>query len=281
MASRTPPYSIELLIEFRRKHPTWGARKLIAALQVMHPMVEFPAASTANELLRRHGLIREQRRERRWTRQHSVEMRQLAGPNSTWAIDFKGQFRFRNGGWCYPLTITDLASRKIIRCTALRSTELEACWSVIESAFREFGLPYVIRSDNGTPFRAPRSELGLSVLAIRFIELGVDVEYIERGKPQQNGSHERMHRTLQADCLRKPADDLEAQQAAFDAFVREFNSERPHDALALQTPDAVYAPSARCRVSCLDRYTRATCRRGWSMPTGASPGAERTSSAAP
>jgi len=246
IAHKTPPWTEELLVALRKQHPTWGPKKLVAVLQAQHPAIEFPAPSTAGAILKKRGLVQAQRRTRR---PHAsltpFEPRPVTGPNSTWCADFKGQARLRNGQLCYPATLTDAFSRKILRCQALSTTAREPTQLVWESAFREHGLPAAIRTDNGPPFAASNSIMRLSELAVFLIELGIEPELIEPASPQQNGSHERMHRTLKAETMARPAADFSEQQQRFDAFVREFNQERPHEALGQRPPDSVYGPSHR------------------------------------
>jgi transposase InsO family protein len=246
MAHKTPPWTEELIVAFRKKHPTWGPKKIVAVLQGMHPAITFPAPSTAGQILKVRGLVKDRRhKSNKYTPLGSFEPRPIAGPNSTWCADFKGQFRLGNGVLCYPATLTDAFSRKVLRCEALTTTAREPTQAVWESAFREFGLPAAIRTDNGVPFRAPNSMLQLSALAVYLIELGIDPEFIEPGNPQQNGSHERMHRTLKAETVEPPAPNLKQQQERFDEFMQEFNEERPHEALSMKVPNSVYSQSSR------------------------------------
>jgi transposase InsO family protein len=246
MAHRTPPWTEELIVAFRRKHPTWGPRKILVSLQGLHPAIEFPAPSTAAQILKSRGLVDDGRhRTKRYAKPSGFEARPVGGPNATWCADFKGQFTLRNGVVCYPATLTDAFSRKVLRCKALTTTARAPTQLLWESALREYGLPSALRTDNGVPFRAPNSLLQLSELAVYLIELGIDPEFIEPGQPQQNGSHERMHRTLKAETVDPPASGLREQQRRFDRFIREFNQERPHEALQMRVPDAVYERSVR------------------------------------
>lgn len=235
------------LVALKRKHPSWGPKKLVVLLRSRCPELAVPAASTAGDILKRHGLVEARRtparRSRIWK---SPPLRPVTAPNDTWSIDFKGHFRLSNGGpYCYPLTVQDNFSRYLLRCVALRGIETTPVETVLDAAFREFGLPAAIRSDNGTPFAANRGCLGLSALSLWWLKLGIRPERIERGRPQQNGRLERMHRTLKAETTRPPTRSFSLQQATFDAFRREFNEQRPHEALGQQPPAEVYVRSPR------------------------------------
>jgi transposase InsO family protein len=239
---RTPPEVAERILKLRRKHPTWGAPKLRAWL-VEREGGRWPAVSTIGVLLQKSGMVRPQRRRR------AVEacVTGLSVPTQTndlWCIDFKGQFRLRNGHYCYPLTVTDAQSRFILICEGMERIDGERVWQELERTFRRFGLPKAIRSDNGSPF-ASRGLCGLSKLSARWIGLGIKHERIEPGKPQQNGRHERMHRTLKAETTRPAAASMLAQQERFDRFCEIFNHERPHEALEQMTPSSHYVPSTR------------------------------------
>ena len=246
MAHKTPPWTEELIVALRKRYPRWGPKKLVAALQAQHPAIQFPAPSTAGHILRARGLVQSRRYAKRPKGAlHPFEPRPVAAPNSTWCADFKGHVRLRNGAVCYPATLTDAFSRKILRCQALSSATYDATRLVWISALREYGLPSAIRTDNGVPFAAPNGFLRLSLLALFLIELGIDPEFIEPGNPQQNGSHERMHRTLKEATMDPPASSLIEQQRRFDIFVAEFNEQRPHEALNQRPPDSVYTKSSR------------------------------------
>lgn len=233
----------ELLLRTRLAHPTWGARKLLAYLVRRYPGLPLPAASTVIEHLKRRGLSHPPHR-----RRHIVP---FAGPfatarrpNDVWCADFKGWFRAQNGEPCEPLTISDAMSRFALRCQLLEETTTPVVQAAFVQAFREYGLPAAIRTDNGPPF-ASRALFGLSRLAVWWIKLGISVERIAPGKPQQNGRHERFHLTLQQHVARPPAPTRAAQQQACDRFLREYNHERPHAALGNRTPADVYTPSPR------------------------------------
>jgi transposase InsO family protein len=240
---KTAPEVVELLVATRHLHPTWGARKLKQRLAVTHPGVRIPSSFTIQAWLKRAGLI-PPRRPRRRAVLTLTGLTPPTAPNDVWATDFKGQFRLGNGTHCYPLTTTDLHSRYVLGCEALESTEGAPVWPQFERLFGEYGLPQIIRSDNGPPF-ATRGLAGLSQLSARWLRLGIRHERIEPGQPQQNGAHERMHRTLKQETTRPAKDNLLQQQECFDAFVTEFNHVRPHQALEMRCPGAVYQPSPR------------------------------------
>jgi len=238
------PVLAELLCEFRRLHPDWGARKLLQVLRRRHPEIEdWPAASTAADLLARRGLVR--RRRRRRERQHpGVAPIATAAPNDLWTADFKGQFRTGNGVYCYPLTIADQHTRCLLTCHGLLSTETATARPVFERAFREYGLPVAIRTDNGVPF-ATLAIHGLSYLNVWWMRLGIVHQRIHPGCPQENGAHERMHRTLKRRAIKPVQRTCGRQQQQFDAFRLEYNTERPHDALGGDTPGSRYTHSPR------------------------------------
>jgi putative transposase len=234
----------ELFLELRRKRPTWGPRKLLARLQALHRRVRvWPSASTVGKLLKDNGLIRAQRTRPR-VEPYESPLTPMDEPNAVWCADFKGDFRTGDKRRVLPLTITDGASRYLLRCTALSHGDGVSVQEVFESAFREFGLPRVIRTDNGPPF-ATTGPGGLSKLAVWFFKLGIASERIQPGKPTQNGRHERMHRTLAEDAISPPAPTFEKQQRKFDVFRRVFNEERPHEALGMRAPFDVYEDSPR------------------------------------
>jgi putative transposase len=233
-----------LLLATRRAHPRWGPAKLLQYLRPRHPRVEsWPAVSTVADLLKRHGLV-QRRRRRRPTLHPGVVPIATSAPNDLWTADFKGQFRTRDGVYCYPLTIADQHTRYLLRVEALPSIRAAGARRVFERAFREYGLPRAIRTDNGVPF-ANTGLHGLTQLGVWWMRLGIQHQRIRPGSPQENGAHERMHRTLKAETTRPPAADLAGQQRAFHAFRREYNTVRPHAALAGEPPAARYTPSER------------------------------------
>jgi len=232
-----------LVIAARKAHPTWGPRKLRDWLGQRHSGLALPASSTMGDILKRAGLVKPRRRGRAL---HGGQgsTADYAGPNSVWCIDYKGQFRLGNGQMCYPLTITDGHSRMILCCEGHSGPRDNEARSAMEDVFKEYGLPKAIRSDNGTPF-ASIGAGRLTALSVWWLKLGINLQRITPGKPQENGRHERMHRTLKAETARPPATNMSRQQRRFDRWVEEFNFERPHDALEGQTPASAYELSER------------------------------------
>ena len=245
-AHQVPASIGRALCRLREAQPTWGARKLRDVLAREQPAVAWPAPSTITALLTRAGLVTGRRRSLRersaWA---GSQLTTPAAPNDVWTADFKGEFRLRSGPYCYPLTIADLSSRYLLAVSGLAGTATVLAEMVFRRCFAEFGLPCVIRSDNGVPFAAPGALGGLSVLAVWWIRLGIRPERIDKGVPQQNGAHERMHRTLKADATRPPSVSFAAQQARFDRWRRTFNERRPHEALHNTPPAMHYTTSGR------------------------------------
>jgi putative transposase len=233
----------EHCLAVRRAHPSWGPVKVRAFLVRRAPLTRWPVASTIGELFDREGLT-VKRRLRRRASPSSAPFASCAGANDVWCMDFKGWFLTGDGQRCEPLTLADAHSRYLLRCRALPRTDTEHVWPVLEAAFREFGLPLRLRSDNGPPFASVGAG-GLSRLAVKVIKAGVVPERIAPGKPQQNGRLERLHLTLLQDTAKPPAASLRAQHARLCAFQRLYNEERPHAALANATPAEHYAPSPR------------------------------------
>jgi transposase InsO family protein len=233
----------ERCVSVRRLHPTWGPVKVRAYLERRHPAIDWPATSTIGALFDREGLT-VKRRLRRRSPPSSAPFAPCRVANDVWCIDFKGWFLTGDGSHCEPLTLSDAASRYLLRCQALARTDSEHVWPVLEAAFREFGLPLRLRSDNGPPF-ASRGAGGLSKLSVKVIKAGVLPERIAPGKPQQNGRLERLHLTLLQDTAKPPARSLRQQLQRFRAFQRLYNEERPHQALDNDTPAAHYAASPR------------------------------------
>ena len=231
------------LIEARRKHPSWGPKKLRAWLERREPEMRWPAASTIGEALKRAGLVTERRRARRLSAEPSP-LREPERANEVWTIDYEGQFRTGDGEWCYPLTVVDAHSRYLLNCTAERGTTQQEARSSLERLFRERGLPQRIRCDNGPPF-ASTGAARLSRVAVWWWKLGIVVERFAPGRPQQNGRHERLHRTLKAETAHPPAPDRERQQRRFDCFRDGYNQDRPHEALGQRPPAAVYEEATR------------------------------------
>lgn len=234
------------LLEQRRMHPTWGPRKLLARLRRTQPKLTRPSRSAVAALLKREGLVKRTYRKR--AREAPAASAPLVAPaqaNATWSIDFKGQFRTGDGRYCFPLTVQDVATRYLLGCQGQLSTAAAPVRALLEQLFAEHGLPQAIRSDNGTPFVAAAGTLPLTRLTVWLLKLGITLQRIQPGHPEQNGRHERMHRVLKAETARPPAATLRAQQRRFDRFRIEYNELRPHEALADRTPTEFYRTSPR------------------------------------
>lgn len=241
---RTSERVRKLVIEMRRKHPKWGPRKIIDALVTGgRDRASLPAVSTVGEIFRQENLVKPRRRRPPSARGEGVSATSSA-PNDLWTVDYKGDFRLGNGRRCYPLTIQDHNSRFVLKVRACESTESQTARGVFRSVFQEFGVPDRILSDNGAPFAAP-GHTGLSLLAVDWMKQDIRIERTRVSSPQDNGSHERMHRDLKAETTRPPCRTHRGQQHRFTLWVRERNSERPHEALGGVTPGSVYVPSER------------------------------------
>jgi putative transposase len=240
---RTAVEVVDRLVVLRKEHPTWGPKKLRAWLMEREPGSDWPAASTIGEWLKRYGLLRPRKRRLR-VPLYPGPLEEGRAPNELWCADFKGHFGLGDRSRCYPLTITDHASRYLLKCEGLGKTDEEAVKRQFELAFREFGLPARLRTDNGPPF-ASVSMGGLTGLSVWWVKLGIVPERIEPGHPEQNGRHERMHRTLKEDVCGAPMEDLRAQQRVFDLYRAEYNLERPHEALLQKPPGRLYTLSLR------------------------------------
>lgn len=248
--SRTPhrqpnklPFDIEqLIVRLKKERPNWGAPKIRELVSRNYPDIRLPATSTIHCVLDRHGLVKRNKRRKKFTSIASY-LSIPQNPNDLWCTDFKGQFKTRNQVYCFPLTISDFDSRFLISCEALSSTSENPCYSVFEQAFKEYGLPTAIRSDNGVPFASGNSLWGLTKLSVWWIRLGIKIERIKPGNPQQNGRHERMHRTLKLEATKPAAANLLQQQEVFYNFIQEYNYERPHQAIDMKRPADVYKKS--------------------------------------
>ena len=239
-----------LIVAGRRAHPDWGPQLLLAWLRPRHAAIRYwPAASTAGALLKREGLVLPRRRRRPVTHPGVVDPL-TARPNDLWTADFKGQFRTQDRIYCYPLTIADQHTRYLLTCHGLPSVHGALARPIFERAFREYGLPRAIRTDNGAPF-VTRALCGLSLLNVWWMRLGIQHQRIHPASPQENGAHERMHRTLKRGAIRPPRATARAQQRAFDAFQHEYNEERPHSHHGGTPPGAHYTPSSRAYPSAL------------------------------
>jgi putative transposase len=241
---RTPPEVSERLVALRRRHPYWGPRKLLTVAARRWPALALPSRSATAAILRRVGLVAERRRRTPPIERPAQAARAPSTPNALWTIDFKGQFRTGDHRWCYPLTVADAASRCLLECHGQLRPTAAPVIQRLRRLFRAQGLPECIHSDNGAPF-ASVGLGGLSGVSLEWLKLGIRLERSRPGCPQDNASHERMHRTLKQATARPPAADLAAQQRRFDHFLHEFNHERPHEALADRTPAELYRPSPR------------------------------------
>lgn len=241
--NQTAAEIVEQVLSLRRQHPTWGPKKLRGYVERKTPQRKWPALSTIGDWLKSEGLV-VPRRKRLKTPPYTQPFVSLDGPNQVWCADFKGWFRTRNGERIDPFTLSDAYSRYLLRCQAVDRADGAHVQAILEAVFREYGLPLAVRSDNGAPF-ASRGIAGLSRLAVYLMKLEVIPERIEPGHPEQNGRHERMHRTLQQETAQPAAANRRDQQKAFDRFRREYNEERPHEALGQQTPASCYQSSPR------------------------------------
>jgi putative transposase len=242
-ANQLPPLLEREIVRLKREFPSWGAPKIRERLRRRIAGVRCPAISTVHAVLDRHGLVARKRRRR--YRAEGTALSYPTTPNDLWCADYKGEFMLANRRYCYPLTITDFASRYLIACDALSTTQEIYAFTVFERAFRDLGLPKALRTDNGVPFASPNALYGLSRLAVWWLRLGIAIERIRPGHPEQNGRHERMHLTLKLEATKPAVANVFQQQARFDAFQTCYNRERPHQALAMQVPSDRYTPSAR------------------------------------
>ena len=238
------PFQIErTILQIKREHPSWGAPKIREKLIREFPMIKPPAKSTVHAVLDRNDLVK--RRKRRRYKAEGTPLSDARSPNALWCADYKGEFMLGNKKYCYPLTVTDYRSRFVLACEGLESTKSPFAFTVFERVFKEFGLPDAIRTDNGVPFASPNALFGLSRLSIWWLRLGIDIERIKPGHPEQNGRHERMHLTLKKEATKPASFNFLQQQARFDDFVEVYNNQRPHQALGGQYPGDLYTPSPR------------------------------------
>jgi transposase InsO family protein len=240
--NRTPS-SIEERILVARTEYGWGAKKLLQVLRKRAPTLPWPARSTVNDILERHGKLRKHRRRKQWTHPGAAPL-ETTRPNQVWAADFKGQFKTRDGTYCYPLTVTDHFSRALLACRGLPSVKTEDTKPVFRLLFREIGLPEAIRTDNGTPF-ASTGIHGLCGLNVWWMQIGIVHQRIHPASPQENATHERMHRELKRETARPAANTMRGQQRKFDVFRKRYNEERPHEGIADQLPASLWRPSSR------------------------------------
>jgi putative transposase len=242
-ANQLPVQVETLIVQLRREHPSWGAPKIREKLRRRHDDMQTPAISTVHAVLARHGLVHHGRK-----RRHKAQGTRLSRPlrpNDLWCADYKGEFMLADRRYCYPLTVSDFASRYLLSCEALDTTREAYAFPVFQRAFTDFGLPKAIRTDNGVPFASAHALFGLSKLAVWWLRLGIEIERIKPGHPQQNGRHERMHLTLKKEATKPAAQNLLQQQARFDDFIDCYNHERPHQALDMRYPGELYQPSPR------------------------------------
>ena len=238
------PFQIEtLIVRLKHEKPSWGAPKIKERLARLYPDVHTPAISTVHAVLDRHGLVK--RRRARRNRANGTALSIPMQPNELWCADYKGEFMLADRRYCYPLTITDFATRYVFACEALATTKEAYAFPVFEAVFKEFGLPKAIRTDNGVPFASPNSLFNLSKLSVWWLRLGIEIERIKPGHPQQNGRHERMHLTLKLETTKPAGKNFLQQQAKFDEFIECYNNERPHQALNMRCPAECYVPSTR------------------------------------
>jgi len=238
------PFQVErTLLGIKKEHPSWGAPKIRDKLIREYPIIKPPAISTIHAVLDRNGLVK--RRKRRRYKAEGTALSGAHNPNGLWCADYKGEFLLGSKKYCYPLTITDYRSRYLLACEGLESTKTDFAFSVFERTFKDFGLPKAIRTDNGIPFASPNALFGLSKLSVWWLRLGINIERIKPGHPEQNGRHERMHLTLKNEATRPASFNFLQQQERFDRFIRVYNNERPHQALNGVYPGDVYTPSAR------------------------------------
>lgn len=243
-ANQLPLPLEQLIVRLKRKYPAWGAPKIREKLRPQCAPLRCPAISTVHAVLDRHGFVRRRRRRAR-PRLTGTPLSRATAPNALWCADYKGEFLLADQQYCYPLTITDFATRYLLGCEALSTTKEPYAFTVFERVFQEFGLPAAMRTDNGLPFASAHALYGLSKLSVWWLRLGIQLERITPGHPEQNGRHERMHLTLKTEATKPAAANVLQQQARFDEFVDRYNRERPHQALGMKVPAELYTPSPR------------------------------------
>lgn len=240
---KTNAHITQILLKTKKRYPKWGPKKIKDWLEIEYPNQYWPAASTIGDIFKKNGLVRPRKRKYKCPI-YSHPFLECTAPNTVWSADYKGQFKLGNGRHCYPLTISDNYSRYLLGCKALYSTHLEDARKFFEKIFKEYGLPKAIKTDNGKPFSSA-SLGGLSQLSVWWIKLGIIPERIKPGHPEQNGRHERMHRTLKEATAKPPSLTMQGQQSAFNRFRKEYNFERPHDGLNKRRPAELYQNSDR------------------------------------
>ena len=238
------PMQVEkTILGIKNEYPHWGAPKIRERLKRRYPDIRIPAKSTIHAVLDRHGLVQKRKRRGQY-KSNGTNLLSTENPNDLWCADYKGQFMLGNKKYCYPLTITDFASRYLIACEALENNKEQFAITTFERVFKEFGLPKTIRTDNGVPF-ASTGMFNLSKLSVWWLRLGINLERIKPGHPEQNGRHERMHLTLKKEATKPAGQNFLQQQSKFDDFIEEFNTERPHQGLEMKCPSEVYTSSER------------------------------------
>lgn len=242
-ANQLPIQLKKEILRIKRDKPSWGAPKIREILRRKYPEVKTPAKSTIHCILDRHGLVK--RRKRRRFKAKGTPLLDQHNPNDLWCADYKGEFMLANKQYCYPLTITDYSSRFLLTCEGLENNSEIFAFSIFEQTFQKYGLPKTIRTDNGVPFSSPTALFGLSKLSVWWLRLGICIERIKPGNPQQNGRHERMHLTLKKEATKPPGINFLQQQEKFDSFIEEFNTQRPHQALDMKYPNELYKYSPR------------------------------------
>ena len=242
-ANQLPIQVEKTILRLKEDKPSWGAPKIRELLIRRYPDIKPPAKSTVHAVLDKHGLVKRHRRNRNKAVGTALSLSKQ--PNDLWCADYKGEFMLGDRRYCYPLTITDQTSRFLLACEALETTKEQFAFTVFERVFKERGLPKAIRTDNGVPFASPNALFNLSKLSVWWLRLGIGIERIKPGHPEQNGRHERMHLTLKKEATRPPGQNFLQQQAKFEEFVEEYNTERPHEALGMKFPNEIYTPSAR------------------------------------
>ncbi len=241
-ANQIPMQLEKAILGIKKEHSRWGAPKIREIIRRKYPEVRTPAKSTIHCVLDRHGLVK--RRRKRYKAKGTI-LTDRNNPNELWCADYKGEFMLSDKRYCYPLTITDYSSRYLLCCEGLESTRRDYAFEMFKKTFERYGLPRAIRTDNGTPFSSSTALFGLSQLSVWWLRLGISIERIKPGNPQQNGRHERMHLTLKQEATKPPGENMLQQQEKFDNFINEFNNERPHQAIDMQTPSQRYKSSLR------------------------------------
>lgn len=242
-ANKLPLQLEALILETKKEFPTWGAPKIREKIKRRYSDVRLPAISTIHAVLDRHGLVESKLRKKNYTSIQPMHLSNPITPNELWCADYKGEFMLGNRQYCYPLTVTDHASRFLLACEALTSTNTDFAIETFIKIFKEYGLPKVIKTDNGSPFANGNSLYGLTKLSVWWLRLGIELERTEPGHPQQNGRHERMHLTLKKETTKPAGENLFQQQEKFDNFLEIFNNQRPHQAIDMKYPSEIYKPS--------------------------------------